>query len=114
MKKNVAKILTLLLVLSMVLCVFAGCSEVTSNSELAESAQQSSEEVSAEEESSEEDSSEEEVSSEEAQVPQGNQNPLTGTFDLDEGAIGKRPAAIMINNIKVALPQSGIADADLI
>ena len=114
MKKNVAKILTLLLVLSMVLCVFAGCSEVTSNSELAESAQQSSEEVSSEEESSEEVSSEEDVSSEEAQVPQGNQNPLTGTFDLDEGAIGKRPVAIMINNIKVALPQSGIADADLI
>lgn len=40
-------------------------------------------------------------------------NPLTGIDDLSEEAIGKRPVAIMINNIKKALPQYGILDADI-
>lgn len=44
----------------------------------------------------------------------GNMNLLTGTFDLDKKAVGKRPVAIVINNISYALPQYGISDADLI
>ncbi len=40
-------------------------------------------------------------------------NRLTGLDDLSEDAIGKRPIAVMINNIKKALPQYGIGSADL-
>ncbi|SET41186.1 Protein of unknown function [Natronincola peptidivorans] len=40
-------------------------------------------------------------------------NPLTGLW-IDEEAAKRRPVAVMINNIKVALPQSGISQADII
>lgn len=40
-------------------------------------------------------------------------SPLTGLY-IDEDAANRRPVAVMINNIKVALPQSGISKADLI
>lgn len=40
-------------------------------------------------------------------------NRLTGLDNLSEQAKGKRPVAVMINNIKASLPQYGIANADL-
>ncbi len=40
-------------------------------------------------------------------------NPLTG-MPMDEAWEGKRPVAIMLNNLKQALPQQGNADADII
>lgn len=40
-------------------------------------------------------------------------NRLTGLATLSEKAYGKRPVAIMINNIRAALPQYGIDKADL-
>lgn len=43
-----------------------------------------------------------------------NQNLLTGIGDLSKEAIGKRPIAVMINNVEEALPQYGISDADVI
>ena len=43
-----------------------------------------------------------------------NQNLLTGVPDLSEGAIGKRPTAVMVNNTAPALPQYGIDKADII
>ena len=43
-----------------------------------------------------------------------NQNLLTGVADLSEAAIGKRPVAVMVNNVNDALPQYGIAAADII
>ena len=43
-----------------------------------------------------------------------NQNLLTGIGDLSQEAIGKRPVAVMINNVEPALPQYGIARADVI
>lgn len=46
--------------------------------------------------------------------PSENQNLLTGIDDLSEGAIGKRPVAVMVNNVEPALPQYGIAQADVI
>ncbi|AOY77552.1 DUF3048 domain-containing protein [Clostridium formicaceticum] len=39
-------------------------------------------------------------------------NPLTGIW-IDEEAAQRRPVAVMVNNIKVALPQSGISEADI-
>ena len=43
-----------------------------------------------------------------------NQNLLTGICDLTKEAIGKRPVAVMINNVPAALPQYGISKADVI
>ncbi len=43
-----------------------------------------------------------------------NINLLTGIADLSENAIGKRPVAIMVNNIPAAMPQYGIEAADVI
>lgn len=43
-----------------------------------------------------------------------NQNLLTGWGNLSEAAIGKRPVAVMINNVEDALPQYGISQADVI
>lgn len=44
----------------------------------------------------------------------GNINLLTGMPDLTPEAIGKRPVAVMVNNVKKALPQYGIEAADII
>lgn len=41
-------------------------------------------------------------------------NPLTGLRGYNENAVGKRPVAIMVNNIKDSLPQYGIELADII
>ena len=40
-------------------------------------------------------------------------NPLTGE-PLDEAYVNRRPVAVMLNNLKVALPQLGVAQADII
>lgn len=40
-------------------------------------------------------------------------NPLTG-LACDPSLVGKRPAAIVFNNIKVSLPQSGISNCDIV
>ncbi len=42
-----------------------------------------------------------------------NVNNLTGINNLSDDAVGKRPVAVMINNIKSALPQYGIYYADI-
>ena len=55
--------------------------------------------------------SEESAPSEE--IP-ANQNLLTGVLDLTEGAIGKRPVAVMVNNVDPAMPQYGVGKADII
>lgn len=49
----------------------------------------------------------------EPSVPAGI-NPLTGEKGFSEAACGKRPVAIMVNNLKAALPQYGIEAADII
>ena len=43
-----------------------------------------------------------------------NQNLLTGVADLTDGAIGKRPVAVMVNNVSYAMPQYGVSEADII
>lgn len=59
-----------------------------------------------------------EVKAEPAEEPAedipANQNLLTGIADLTDGAIGKRPVAVMVNNVQDALPQYGIGKADII
>lgn len=44
----------------------------------------------------------------------GNINLLSGLSGLSDKAVGKRPMAIMVNNIKSSLPQYGIGKADII
>lgn len=44
----------------------------------------------------------------------GNINLLTGLPTLTDEAVGKRPVAVMVNNVKAAFPQYGIAEADII
>lgn len=56
---------------------------------------------------------EEEPEEPEEEMP-ANQNLLTGIADLSEGAIGKRPVAIMVNNVPDAMPQYGVQEADII
>ena len=46
---------------------------------------------------------------------EGTLNPLTGTYDLDAAAAGKRPVAVMVNNIEAAWEvQTGLAKADIV
>ena len=48
-------------------------------------------------------------------VPDGNVNPLTGECDgISDAALQRMPVAVMVNNIKTALPQWGISQADII
>lgn len=42
------------------------------------------------------------------------QNLLTGLQDLSDEAVGKRPVAVMVNNIEAAMPQYGVGAADII
>ncbi len=41
-------------------------------------------------------------------------NPLTGEAGYSESAVGQRPVAVMVNNLKAALPQYGVAQADIL
>lgn len=50
----------------------------------------------------------------EVPVTPGNTNLLTGLPTLTDEAIGKRPVAVMVNNVKASFPQYGIAEADII
>lgn len=54
------------------------------------------------------------VTTTEAPEPEIIVNRLTGLDDLSEKAIGKRPVAVMINNIRKSLPQYGLSQADLL
>lgn len=62
----------------------------------------------------EEETEEEPVQEEQEEVIPENQNLLTGIPDLTEEAIGKRPVAVMVNNIPAAMPQYGVEQADII
>ncbi len=88
----------------------------TEESSVDSSIEESSTQVS--EESSEDISDESEESSTEESIPEPqepeNLNLLTGIGNLSEGAIGKRPVAVMVNNVAAAMPQYGIDKADII
>lgn len=43
-----------------------------------------------------------------------NMDLLTGLGTLTDGAVGKRPVAVMVNNLVDSLPQYGVSDADVI
>lgn len=70
------------------------------------------------EEKKEEEKEKEPAVQEPAEEPKeeipANQNLLTGVADLTDGAIGKRPVAVMVNNVSYAMPQYGVGQADII
>lgn len=53
------------------------------------------------------------TSSAPAVVQKGEMNPLTGEYGFKKSAVGTRPYAVMVSNIKIALPQHGIGSADI-
>ena len=100
MKRKLAMLLTFVLVGAML----PGCSKKEEEPEPAV----------VEEEPAAEEPAEPEVVEEPEEVIPENQNLLTGVPDLSEEAIGKRPVAVMVNNIPAAMPQYGVEEADII
>ena len=93
MKAKFKKILILTLCILLVLSIFSGCANEDTLTESSTEATTSAPETTA--------------------VPKTDYNRLTGIDNLSKKAKGKRPVAIMINNLKGSLPQYGIFDADL-
>ena len=54
------------------------------------------------------------VPQQEDDMAQQGVNPLTGLPGLSDEVMATRPVAVMINNIRNAVPQDGLSDADLI
>jgi hypothetical protein len=95
------------------LTVFAGCGSKPTE----ESAASEPEATATAAPTAEAESSAAESTAEPAEAPStepANVNLLTGLPTLTDGAIGKRPVAVMVNNVDAALPQYGISAADLI
>lgn len=105
----------LILALALILSCGASCSKKKDNSNSSESSQ-SSQTTSAVDSSASSGSSSSASSSQSQSdvVENTTRNPLTGQKDYNENAIGKRPVAVMINNLKGALPQYGIEQADIL
>ena len=98
MKEKIVKIISIFMVLTLMVCTFAGCGGP--------------------EDKYEEDpnfvpQTTEPITEPGEEIP-ANMNPLTGQLDLSESAQGARPIAIMVENQPVARPQWGITSPDLI
>lgn len=110
MKKRIFALCSVLL---LSLTVFAGCgSKPTEESAASEPEATATAAPTAEAESSATESTAEPT--EAPSTEPANVNLLTGLPTLTDGAIGKRPVAVMVNNVDAALPQYGISAADLI
>lgn len=110
MKKRIFALCSALL---LSLTVFAGCgSKPTEESTASEPEATATAAPTAEAESSAAESTAEPT--EAPSTEPANVNLLTGLPTLTDGAIGKRPVAVMVNNVDAALPQYGISAADLI
>ncbi len=110
MKKRIFALCSALL---LSLTVFVGCgSKPTEESTASEPEATATAAPTAEAESSAAESTAEPT--EAPSTEPANVNLLTGLPTLTDGAIGKRPVAVMVNNVDAALPQYGISAADLI
>lgn len=110
MKKRIFALCSALL---LSLTVFAGCG----SKPMEESAASEPEATATAAPTAEAESSAAESAAEPTEAPStepANVNLLTGLPTLTDGAIGKRPVAVMVNNVDAALPQYGISAADLI
>lgn len=110
MKKRIFALCSVLL---LSLTVFAGCgSKPTEESAASEPEATAAAAPTAKAESSAAESTA--APTEAPSAEPANVNLLTGLPTLTDGAIGKRPVAVMVNNVDAALPQYGISAADLI
>ena len=110
MKKRIFALCSALL---LSLTVFAGCgSKPTEESAASEPEATATAAPTAEAESSAAESTA--APTEAPSTEPANVNLLTGLPTLTDGAIGKRPVAVMVNNVDAALPQYGISAADLV
>lgn len=110
MKKRIFALCSALL---LSLTVFAGCgSKPTEESAASEPEATATAAPTAEAESSAAESTA--APTEAPSAEPANVNLLTGLPTLTDGAIGKRPVAVMVNNVDAALPQYGISAADLV
>lgn len=110
MKKRIFALCSALL---LSLTVFAGCGSKPAE----ESAASEPKATATAAPTAEAESSAAESTAEPTEAPStepANVNLLTGLPTLTDGAIGKRPVAVMVNNVDAALPQYGISAADLI
>lgn len=107
MQRRMKKIYSLVLVFTLVFGI-AGCGK---KSEEPEQKTETKKTTVVKDKKEEKETKKEETKQED--IP-ANQNLLTGIPDLTEGAIGKRPVAVMVNNIQDAMPQYGVAQADII
>lgn len=110
MKKNVATRCTALLLCLMMVFSVVGCKGAEKETE---------ESIPVVESPASSESSEEETSATPEPTPVSTEEPenaniLTGLGTLTDEAVGKRPVAVMINNVKAALPQDGVSAADVI
>lgn len=91
--KNLIKKLILLCMMLMLALTFVACGKKDENTET---------------------ETETETETQEEIVTPGSTNLLTGLPTLTDEAIGKRPVAVMVNNVKASFPQYGVAQADII
>lgn len=89
----------------LILMTAGGCKKESGESQLSEPQTSAADQVT--------DTVEEEKTEGVTDTPAGI-NPLTGESGYNEAANGKRPVAIMVNNLTGALPQYGIEQADVI
>lgn len=106
MKFGKRVVLCLMLILAMTVLVLSGCSKKKETKTEEKPTQQK-------EVKKQEPTPEVIKEPEEEKIPE-NQNLLTGLPDLTDEAIGKRPVAVMVNNIPAAMPQYGVEKADII
>ncbi len=107
------RILSLLLAAVIICTCFYGCSK--NNPEEEQTTETTAQKTTEQQKAEPEDIIQNIPVAEENTDGQGNYiNRLTGLYDVTEAASGKRPMAVMINNIKAALPSYGISDADII
>ena len=95
MKRNLIRIVSVLLAVLLVVSSFAGCNKEEPEPETTESTTIPIETTT------------------EPPIPE-NINPLTGMADLSENAIGSRPIAIIVENSPAARPQWGISTPDIV
>ncbi|MBR5245848.1 MAG: DUF3048 domain-containing protein [Clostridia bacterium] len=98
MNKKMVKIVSIVMVLTLLLITFAGCNNKQDVYE---------------EDPNFVPQTTEPITEQEEEIPE-NMNPLTGLLDLSESAQGSRPIAIMVENTSSARPQWGLTSPDLI
>ena len=99
MNKQIIRIISVVMVLTLILCTFAACGNGKDKYEEDPNfVPQTTDPI---------------VDKEEDEIP-ANLNPLTGLQDLTEDAQGSRPIAIMVENTPEARPQWGITSPDVV